>query len=298
MISLKKAVKLSLFLIAFSFSSFAYSWSKEGHEAITYAAISALNMEQRGYYKELATALFNSNDLPQKATTEGFGAVVRFGSFPDTIRDKLISDIFGFYDESVPKLLLEYSDETSNRWHYHNIVRRDKTNSQCEFVNRGKLLDRLILLDAVLKSSISKRQEALLLSFQIHLIQDLHQPLHTLTKLGASCTHDFGGNRTCVEYKTNGQCKLNLHRYWDSGFGVFDRLNISTLDSALKNAGENNFSPEKWAAENSEFYDHIYHLDNLRYHEASKELVRKRLSLAVRRLTYYLKTHYEYIRAS
>ncbi len=261
---------------------------------ITFASFSALNMEQRAYYAELTTLLFSTNGRSKKITAD----VVRLGSFPDTIRDKLLSEVFGLYDESVPKLLLDFSDETTGRWHYHNITRKNKTNNHCDFINRGELLDRLIVLDAALKSPISKRQEALILSFQIHLIQDLHQPLHTLTKLGSTCKHDFGGNRTCVEYKDNGQCELNLHRYWDAGFGVFDKPYTSIFDSPLDNLGTSVFLPEKWASENSGFYDHIYQLDNPRYHDESKVLVRKRLSMAVKRLTYYLKTHYEYIRTN
>ncbi len=298
MTSLKKAVKLSLFVTALACTSFAHPWSKQGHETITFVSVSALNPEQRAYYAELAALLFGSRGNPKKTPLEDLENVVKFGSFPDTIRDKPLSDVFSFYGVPVPKLLLEFGDKATGRWHYHNIILRDKTNSHCKFTNRGVLINRLISLDAALKSSISKRQQALLLSFQIHLFQDLHQPLHTLTKLGSSCRHDAGGNRTCVIKKTSGRCELNLHQYWDSGFGVFDNQRGLLFDGSLNDVVASEFIPRTWASENNRFYDHIYQLDNPRYHDVSKALVLKRVSIAAKRLTQYLKAYYEYIHSS
>ncbi len=292
---LKKFARLSFFVLTLFYASLAHAWSKSGHEAITFTAFTMLSEAERAYYTELATLLFRSKGSNNKGDNDASGDVVKLGSFPDTIRDKPLSDVFRLYGESVPKLLLGFSDKTTARWHYHNVVVKNRLNHHCEFTNQGVLLDRLIILDAALKSPLSKRQEALLLSFQIHLIQDIHQPLHTLTKLGPECKHDLGGNRTCIVENRSGRCKLNLHRYWDSGLGVFDTPQVPMFTISHNNVGSTKFLPEQWMSENSALYEDIYQLENPRYQEVSKVLIQKRVWISVKRLTDYLKAHYKYV---
>ncbi|MFL0799303.1 MAG: hypothetical protein K6L80_02530 [Agarilytica sp.] len=304
MSSLKKAVRLSLSGLTLLYASLGYAWSKQGHEAITSASISMLSVTEQKYYLALAALLTKPNKQIQPQAADvlngdiGMGIVAVLGSFPDNVRHKSLAALFNRYGEAVPKQLLKYRDKTTDNWHYHNVASRNKKNAHCDFVNRGKLLDILKILDVALKSPISKQQEALLVSFQIHLIQDIHQPLHTLTKLDDSCEHDLGGNRTCVVKKKTGSCEPNLHRYWDAGFGVFDQLEIYRSDFSYRYIDLDKFHPVQWVSENNALYDHVYQQDKPKYFESSKALVQKRVSIAVKRLAYYLESHFAYVQAN
>jgi S1/P1 Nuclease len=61
-------------------------------------------------------------------------------------------------------------------------------------------------------------EKAIMLRFLLHLVGDIHQPLHTtsrFTKLHPE--GDLGGNL----FKVQAEPYTNLHQYWDSGLGIF-----------------------------------------------------------------------------
>lgn len=56
--------------------------------------------------------------------------------------------------------------------------------------------------------STTRAERILALKYLLHLVGDMHQPLH------ASDNHDRGGN--CVRLSLNGARTVNLHSYWDT----------------------------------------------------------------------------------
>ncbi len=207
--------------------------------------------------------------------------------FPDNVRNSSIQEIFARIGEPVPVKLRAVATDTSNRWHYVNLLLPDQISRECGQEAVGDLVDILNLLDQTLASGLTKPQEALVLSFQIHLIQDIHQPLHTMTKFDRKCRSDFGGNRTCAR-KENGKCVINLHALWDSGFGIFSQTGGSRLSYSTDIA----FAPKRWARENHSYYSDIYRLDHTEYSQRGRKITENRLSKAVTRLTHYLELHY------
>jgi hypothetical protein len=95
-------------------------------------------------------------------------------------------------------------------WHYINIGDDEPLDALVEGqVGRGQLLGAIRANLAVLADELDsppRRREAL--SFVIHLVADLHQPLH----VGRS--EDRGGNTITVRF--DGE-ETNLHRLWDGG---------------------------------------------------------------------------------
>ena len=73
---------------------------------------------------------------------------------------------------------------------------------------------------SVLSSSQASRAEkALNLRILIHVVGDIHQPLHTVTKISRRFPEgDLGGNLFLLAKNPNGS---NLHQYWDQGAGLF-----------------------------------------------------------------------------
>ena len=104
------------------------------------------------------------------------------------------------------------------------------------------------------KASLSDRQLAL--RFIIHLVGDLHQPLH------AGNGTDRGGNDVAVTFF--GQ-PTNLHAVWDSGMIDQEQLSFTETANWLNAritpelaAQWNNPNPQVWIAESTKLRDQIY----------------------------------------
>lgn len=64
----------------------------------------------------------------------------------------------------------------------------------------------------------SKRDKGLSLRILIHIVGDIHQPLHTITRVSrAHPQGDLGGNLFILAPNSAGH---NLHKYWDTGAGI------------------------------------------------------------------------------
>lgn len=90
-----------------------------------------------------------------------------------------------------------------NYSYLENLKRQDTRTHQL-----GGLIEALYVAeDMLLKTSSSQEEKNIALKFIIHLISDIHQPLHT------GRVEDNSGNKIPVQWL--GQ-KLNLHQVWDS----------------------------------------------------------------------------------
>lgn len=95
----------------------------------------------------------------------------------------------------------------SKTWHYKNID-EDETFESAPTLQSGNIVTALTEQIATLRSSnTSKEDAALALKIIVHLMGDIHQPMH----LGRST--DLGGNRHSVKYFNR---NANLHSVWDS----------------------------------------------------------------------------------
>lgn len=72
---------------------------------------------------------------------------------------------------------------------------------------------------------------AVALRILLHVIGDIHQPLHTTTRVSALHPHgDRGGNDFKLSKNEIGD---NLHRYWDRGGGLLPTTRLSTASKQL-----------------------------------------------------------------
>ncbi|HEV2829275.1 MAG TPA: S1/P1 nuclease [Pyrinomonadaceae bacterium] len=87
----------------------------------------------------------------------------------------------------------------------------------------------------ILKTSTDKDAQAQALRFIIHFVGDIHQPLHSATRVSsANPDGDRGGN--LVSIKVGGK-KTNLHSYWDSGIGRFPKTGPNFAPPPLSQIG-------------------------------------------------------------
>lgn len=113
-------------------------------------------------------------------------------------------------------------DHTAD-WHWVTIE-SGKTYEESPKNPKGDILMTIERLIAELKTKkLSGKQEAEHLKMLIHLIGDLHQPLHV------GCCDDRGGNNVKVKWFGDGS---NLHRVWDSEMIDGTKLSYTELADA------------------------------------------------------------------
>lgn len=148
----------------------------------------------------------------------------------------------------------------SKRWHYVNID-KDETIDQYQVSVGGDILwalDYFYWQIGETTRSVKQRRQALM--FFVHLVADIHQPLH----VGVS--GDAGGNKKTVIWKNQNRI-VNLHKVWD---GLLSSPTINSYEYAEK---INNFpiknrqlwlnsSFKDWAEESMKLHSVVYKFDD------------------------------------
>ena len=128
-------------------------------------------------------------------------------------------------------------------WHYIDI----ETDSSRPV--RGRLVEKIEQFRAELADpATSPRERLIALQFLLHLIGDLHQPLH------AADDHDRGGNQKQVIVR--GERRGSLHHYWDTVFVRRLGENVTIISqrliaeiTPLERAEASRGTPACWAME-------------------------------------------------
>ena len=170
-------------------------------------------------------------------------------------------------------------------WHYMNIADEVPVRADTQ-PEGGRILaairDNLALLSEG-RTDPERRRQAL--AFVLHLVVDLHQPLH----VGRAA--DRGGNAVRVRFDGR---ETNLHRLWDSGLlystGLRRHEQASALRGLVTTAGAAwaQGTLEDWADESRRLRPWVYDFDarrqvptiSRRYAETGRQLVVLRLAQA------------------
>lgn len=230
----------------------ALAWGPEGHRAASAITADRLCPDVR----EEIDRLLGEKSLADAA------------AWPDTIRS-------------------ESAWAHTRDWHYINIGDDEPLSALVEGApGHGRMLsairDNLAILGAA-DASDRRRREAL--SFVLHLVVDLHQPLH----VGRSA--DRGGNTVTVSFAGR---EINLHRLWDGGLLRSAGLRaddyqrslepLIMLGAAAWEAG----TLADWARESQQLRPWVYDFDqrrrvpviSQRYAETGRQLTALRLAQA------------------
>ena len=161
------------------------------------------------------------------------------------------------------------SDKKYNKyysWHYVNM-NLDQNYEEAEKNPKGDLVTGIDACIGVLKNKMSSEEEKVFhLKMLVHLIGDLHQPMHIGRK------EDKGGNNIQVEWFGRG---TNLHRVWDTNMiDDWEMSYIELADNADDLSKRQKESIEKgtvidWVNEVHEVTNEVYNSvkkgENLRY---------------------------------
>lgn len=220
---MKARLFLAAGVAAFAFTpSPALAWGKTGHRVVAALADAQLSGLARAHIKEI---LGSAESLDEAA------------NWPDEMR-------------SAPT---QFWQKTATPWHYVTLngVLYDHVPSE------GDALEALQRYTATLRDpNASLADKQLALRFVVHLVGDLHQPLH----VGKCC--DKGGNE--VKVKWFGR-DLNLHSVWDSALVDEEQLSFTEMTAKLQRHTSNDdviawwdINPRDWISESAQIRETVY----------------------------------------
>jgi hypothetical protein len=243
-----KKVIASLILLQFAFSSLA--WGPTGHRATGWVAEKYLNKKAK---KEL-NLILQGQSLAIAST---------------------------WMDEIRADSTYDYASD----WHWVTILEND-TYDASEKNPNGDIIQTIERIVVALKSKkLGRREELESIKMLIHLVGDIHQPLH----VGGGA--DRGGNDVKIKWFRNDS---NLHRVWDSD--MIDETHLSytelgaslAVPDAVQLASWQKSGVRDWALESMALRQAVYHYGDGKlgylYSYQNFHLVRQRLLQAGVRL--------------
>ena len=200
----------------------AFAWGKTGHRVVAAIADTQLSGLARAHIREL---LGGAESLDEAAT------------WPDDMR-------------SAPE---PFWQKTATPWHYVTLDGITYDHAPPE----GDALEALGRFRRTLEDpGASLADKQLALRFIVHLVGDLHQPLH----VGKCC--DRGGNDVKVSWFGK---PTNLHAAWDSAMVDDEQLSFTELAAKLERhitdadvVGWWDVNPRDWISESAEIRDTLY----------------------------------------
>lgn len=209
-----------------SVSLLSWGWGATGHRATGYIANKYLNKKAR----KAIERILNGQSLAMASTW----------------MDEIRSD--STYDYTAD-------------WHWVTIP-DGMTYEQAEKNPKGDIIESIERIVAELKSKkLSPQQEAERLKWLIHLIGDIHQPLH----VGRG--DDRGGNNIKIMWF---RADSNLHRVWDSDMIDDTKLSYTELAESLGNPSQQQVQSwqqatvRDWAYESMSYRKQVYDYGNAR----------------------------------
>jgi hypothetical protein len=198
------------------------AWGKTGHRVVAAIADTQLSGLARAHIREI---LGGAESLDEAA------------NWPDEMR-------------SAPDALWQ---KTATPWHYVTLNGITYDHAPPE----GDALEALNHFRAVLRDpNATLAEKQLALRFVVHLVGDLHQPLH----VGKCC--DKGGNDVKVTWFGK---PTNLHAVWDSAIVDDEQLSFTELAAKLERHTSSqdvldwwDINPRDWISESAEIRDTVY----------------------------------------
>ena len=180
----------------------ARSWGCEGHEVIAYVAKRQLTRSVLGRMEDLLARSPVDPHLERSCRDATTNWMVDASTWADDVR---ATD--GFKQTAA--------------WHFLDIPRGASRREMLTFcpADSGCLTSAVRDQLALLRTASDQRARANALRFVMHLLGDLHQPMHCITNndLGGNCVPvAFFGNAPVANTVRPGKYMPNLHAVWDN----------------------------------------------------------------------------------
>lgn len=249
--------RVILFFFSIVIFSNSFGWGQTGHRVTGQIAHNHLSKKVRKQIEEIL----------------GGQSIALVSNFMDEIKSESLYDSLG-------------------PWHYCTIPDGKAYEGAPD---EGDIIQAINKYVELLKSgNLSKEDEAFSLKCLIHLVGDIHQPMHV------GNGNDRGGNDVKVTYFWQSS---NLHRVWDTGIIDGQNLSFTEYVSWIDNAPKTQIDKWKnddimvWAKESMSYRSQIYDLPesmkiNYRYNYDNISTVNTRLLQAGIRLAAVLEEIY------
>lgn len=189
-----KVISAVIFTTLSLFLTPVFAWNENGHLLVAKIAYEKLKPEARVKIDRLITYLHQEyadiNTFPQAAV------------WADKLRGQQL-DVY-------------------THWHYiDQTLAKDGGNPNVNIIDTDNAMWAIEKIRGYISNEKANPFErARLLAFLIHILGDIHQPLHTVALVTPKFpAGDRGGNDYIVTYKNK---HSNLHKVWDGGVGAFD----------------------------------------------------------------------------
>jgi hypothetical protein len=217
---LKKTFGVLIFAILVIFAAMpARAWDETGHKLTAYIAWQQMTPETRDMVikllraapedAQLSTFYMGFGGRSEEARRREFFMVV--ATWADIIRDR---------DFEVRMKKYHHSN-----WHYKDTFWKTGADGKPELLpdteDGGKAMEKLADFDKVIRSNDPDKEKAIAVAWLVHLIGDIHQPLHASGRVtDLEPKGDQGGNTFLLTPKDTPRDKQeNLHWFWDSIVG-------------------------------------------------------------------------------
>lgn len=224
--NMKKTVRLLIVIFALSILVInGYGWNRRGHLTVAAIAYRQLQTDDPARLAKIMNIL-KKHPAIQRWKNE-------YNSASDTFKNNVSPSAYVFMraaawpdDVRSPK----NNPEHHPTWHYINYPLGLLPNS-IKFDQPGIQGDIFVAMkmsiDELADSSVDQKEKARKISWLLHLVGDVHQPLHTVALTSGDFSGgDHGGNSECIFPDENGA--IILHSYWD------DLLGASPLNQVIE----------------------------------------------------------------
>ena len=204
------ALVVSAMLFAFGFASESAAWDRGGHYLVGAVAWEGMSESARAESVRLMLQAPHDSDLPglwsleiSEPESRARGFFVRAANWADLVKDRGLPDRQARYDRFD--------------WHFVNWFWRPTPQGPLYLESRrrfGQLLHQLERLQqSVVASKRPPRARGLDVAWIVHLVGDVHQPLHASARVTSEEPDgDRGGNDFPLAFGD----ASNLHAYWDT----------------------------------------------------------------------------------
>ena len=260
--------------ILFSFS--CYSWNNIAHMVVANIAYERLQPKTRlkvdKMVSDLATEYPNITQFTQIAP------------WPDALRAQRLNAF--------------------NHWHYIDYAFSTDGTPLKNLVDSDNIIWVINQIEPLIKNTNANPFEhGRFLAFLVHVVGDIHQPLHTVSRISVEYPDgDRGGNLYRVRYPSGSGQLVNLHKLWDEGFNLFtgsqSQSNVLAISHMITEqypeeefgSQVNDLNPENWASEGMKLSANFVYSTpenqrpNDEYVNKAKTIVEQRVALAGYRL--------------
>lgn len=286
------------------------AWNAAGHRLVAAIAWEHLRPEVRSEVTRLLHQHPDHERWLKRAGEEDSDrrVFIEASTWPDDIRkDKRFYSAGS--DDPTPTLPGFPDMERRRNWHYVNIP----LNATPDTTPLSGQLDRALLaLASTLAATDTDQQRTYALPWLIHLVGDVHQPLHTSVRLDADGKWDKLGNGLEVQNPFNSRKPVStLHAFWDDLPGMpwlrGDRLDQASQALMGRHPRPaRSTSSQRWIEESWQIArDNAYPGGNEKaptitetFHEKSLEIAERRVVQAGYRLSDLLNRSFKSMRSA